>query len=545
MNVVKNYGLMIRVANRIPKTNLKSIMARRILRANAYIGLDWVARMSILEGAAGVTPNKWMHKYPTIRRYDDAKLEIEKYFENLDPTWLEPVDTGLWKRMKAIVSKGLFSANVPYEAEDRMMDGLVGRTQSGADASKPFFYMSGHTLRNAISKGQTDLGRVASTLATFLIRSAIRDHKREVKDQWGGSFSLDEEGEGARSLSPEDINLFKPKNRSEAWFQILAHPTDSLGKQIRNWIRGHWKNEKPAHKAILDTWFDLYLRTADEPTGREIASAMVEERRRDPSYPTVSYVTALEIVKRAHSSIFPKMQDEFWKSPLRFKLEARLTGGGYDQFSNDIRMAKQVRKLASAMPKYRNILLRTLKSSRNEQFARFEEGVPADPTENMSPEDAAEWKRQNEIHKDNFKGASRRKRSNQAPEDINDVLGLLKRIPGVVDAEIIDQWPRDDWFAVGLTLKVLESALVSSRRNYSSFEAPVKFVIGAAQLKRAISKILGRHVGGLEVQFPERLRNADYAELRGTAPKGAIPSGYYEDRVARVEFNLHKEFYSF
>jgi hypothetical protein len=36
---------------------------------------------------------------------------------------------------------------------------------------------------------------------------------------------------------------------------------------------------------------------------------------------------------------------------------------------------------------------------------KFEEGVPADPTENMSPEDAAEWERQTEEHKDKFKTA--------------------------------------------------------------------------------------------------------------------------------------------
>jgi predicted double-glycine peptidase len=37
---------------------------------------------------------------------------------------------------------------------------------------------------------------------------------------------------------------------------------------------------------------------------------------------------------------------------------------------------------------------------------KFEKGVPADPTENMSEEDAAEWERQTEEHKDEFKGAS-------------------------------------------------------------------------------------------------------------------------------------------
>jgi hypothetical protein len=37
--------------------------------------------------------------------------------------------------------------------------------------------------------------------------------------------------------------------------------------------------------------------------------------------------------------------------------------------------------------------------------ARYEEGKPADPTENMTPEDAAEWKRNTEEHKDKFKTA--------------------------------------------------------------------------------------------------------------------------------------------
>jgi len=41
-------------------------------------------------------------------------------------------------------------------------------------------------------------------------------------------------------------------------------------------------------------------------------------------------------------------------------------------------------------------------------LSRFEEGKPADPTEHMSPEDAAEWKRKHQEHKDNFKSAAER-----------------------------------------------------------------------------------------------------------------------------------------
>jgi hypothetical protein len=41
-----------------------------------------------------------------------------------------------------------------------------------------------------------------------------------------------------------------------------------------------------------------------------------------------------------------------------------------------------------------------------EKESRFEEGKSADPTENMSKEDADEWKKQNDEHKDKFKAAA-------------------------------------------------------------------------------------------------------------------------------------------
>jgi hypothetical protein len=40
-------------------------------------------------------------------------------------------------------------------------------------------------------------------------------------------------------------------------------------------------------------------------------------------------------------------------------------------------------------------------------MARFEEDVPADPTQNMTPEQAAGWERQNEVHRDEFAKTAR------------------------------------------------------------------------------------------------------------------------------------------
>lgn len=52
-------------------------------------------------------------------------------------------------------------------------------------------------------------------------------------------------------------------------------------------------------------------------------------------------------------------------------------------------------------------LARMTSANEDTKRSRFEEGKPADPTENMDREDAAEWKRQNEKNKDNFKTAAK------------------------------------------------------------------------------------------------------------------------------------------
>lgn len=45
-------------------------------------------------------------------------------------------------------------------------------------------------------------------------------------------------------------------------------------------------------------------------------------------------------------------------------------------------------------------------ASDDDKMSRHEEGKPVDPTKDMSPEDAAEWKKNTEEHKDDFKAAS-------------------------------------------------------------------------------------------------------------------------------------------
>ena len=69
-------------------------------------------------------------------------------------------------------------------------------------------------------------------------------------------------------------------------------------------------------------------------------------------------------------------------------------------------------KLAHSHPEFRKELLPLIASEKDAcgytegpMQGKFEEGKPADPTENMSPEDAEKWKVEHLKNKDNFKGA--------------------------------------------------------------------------------------------------------------------------------------------
>lgn len=61
-----------------------------------------------------------------------------------------------------------------------------------------------------------------------------------------------------------------------------------------------------------------------------------------------------------------------------------------------------------------------------EHVAKFEEGKPADPTENMSPEDKATWWKKHEENKDNFKSASAtwKKTASTNPWKVNAAINI-------------------------------------------------------------------------------------------------------------------------
>jgi hypothetical protein len=78
--------------------------------------------------------------------------------------------------------------------------------------------------------------------------------------------------------------------------------------------------------------------------------------------------------------------------------------GASDVAGLAIRMSKAVRLARRYL---KPDMLESMVTASDEKESRFEEGKPADPTENMSEEDAAKWKTEHDNNKDNFKAAGR------------------------------------------------------------------------------------------------------------------------------------------
>lgn len=114
-----------------------------------------------------------------------------------------------------------------------------------------------------------------------------------------------------------------------------------------------------------------------------------------------------------------------------------------------------------------------------EEMARFEEGSPADPTEQMSPEDAAEWKKQHAINRNNFKTAG-------AQVDLTKVGEFAKWLDGL-SADWKNKW-RTAVMTAAETLK--KSTDKSDRALHEiigrALDGLIEVVNAGAKLDRAV-----------------------------------------------------------
>jgi hypothetical protein len=102
-------------------------------------------------------------------------------------------------------------------------------------------------------------------------------------------------------------------------------------------------------------------------------------------------------------TLFPKPLREALAKDIADHEKVLIEEGNYSH----IKVADEGEIMASAPSAVLSFKAAGAESKESEEKeSRFEEGKPADPTENMSKEDADEWKKQNDKNKDKFKSAA-------------------------------------------------------------------------------------------------------------------------------------------
>lgn len=170
-------------------------------------------------------------------------------------------------------------------------------------------------------------------------------------------------------------------------------------------------------------------------------------------------------------------------------------------------------------------------SPSDEKESKFEEGKPADPTENMSPEDAKKWREEHEKNKDNFKQAKQESgmlkaaftqesadfvewAMNQPPMDQHDLIRVLHDagISDIAPPKVKRVGPR---FQKGDEVLIVESKHKNPATMdvYKEYDGKVGEVVGIDNQGATV-----KFKSGQPVLFPDAQSNRGVGIYKWTSP---------------------------
>lgn len=155
-------------------------MAARFLREAlqdlvAAFNMDMFARLSLLEGAAGVSPGTWLRR--GARGFGEA---LEHFGPRLAPQWTTSQNQGVYDKALSVAERTLSGTGV--DAPDLIQDMTINSTRSGGNDRTRLFYTVGSKLRSFehdLGEGKITPrdGKVLGTIDRWVTRAAITELK--------------------------------------------------------------------------------------------------------------------------------------------------------------------------------------------------------------------------------------------------------------------------------------------------------------------------------------------------------------------------------
>jgi hypothetical protein len=269
---------------------------------------------------------------------------------------------------------------------------------------------------------------------------------KEANDEKESRFEEGKPADPTENMSPEDAKKWKEehdKNKdnfksagAEPWkAPELKEMQDLLkkngydpkdAKKLQNDGMGLYelehriKTTKPGEMGSLEYTHDLKKKTASDEEWKEEQSKSAALRNKPLGEGVSAAALIKEMVRLAEDMFSARGDFRTIHTAVHDGIEGYPLGiGPFAKVSDSlVARAKMLDKdmeewdhVTGAVANGLEVVVRDLKkagpvtAANDEKESRFEEGKPADPTENMSPEDAKKWKEEHDKNKDNFKSA--------------------------------------------------------------------------------------------------------------------------------------------
>jgi len=277
--------------------------------------LDLMFRLSMLEGAAGVTPGSWSDN--PSRGLDQATDHYS--VSDVDPDWLSTRDQGVYRYLLRMTQAILRSSGLEgvsdLSADEILINAYMGLARSGG-TKKRVLYEAGKALAAGINSGVESPMKAAGGKAKVYIRNKALDEiktYRRKRDRY--RIDIGEEG-SVEDRGIRDERIWD-KSRGEYFTQVLFDPSDRLGQQIRRWVRDFLG--KVRGSKYLQAWFDMSLEARRPVSQRDVANV---------------FGVAPTGLGRYFKPGLKKLQDAFWRTDYAELLEDNFFAEGGRVASN-------------------------------------------------------------------------------------------------------------------------------------------------------------------------------------------------------------------
>lgn len=233
------------------------------LRLAAW-NLDQFARLSILEGAAGISPGTWLRQ--KSRGFGAA---LDHFGPRLAASWTANSDQGVYD--KALATAARMLRNVTgTDADDLVQELISGSMSSSGPSRNRLFYSVGSALRkyeNDLSQGEITPNhrRIKGTIDHWVTRAA-RDVIRSWKEKRQESFGVGRP-EGFDPTRTVGVPELDDDERANLLLLALQSP-GGPGRQVRR---------------IIDQQIDRSFPPASRPMVRAFLEKIGQPKYRSPS----------------------------------------------------------------------------------------------------------------------------------------------------------------------------------------------------------------------------------------------------------------------